>query len=61
MKEFLDAISADTHKQLMKPINDELKAYAELIPGVGAAFNKSGVLRVLRMYSVYQLKGGLTY
>ena len=40
IKDFIEAISDDVHNQVMKPINNELKAFAELIPVAGSLMKK---------------------
>jgi hypothetical protein len=40
IKDFISEIADNTHEQLIKPINTELKSFAEMIPGVSAFMKK---------------------
>ena len=40
IKDFISEIADNTHEQLIKPINTELKSFAEMIPGVSSFMKK---------------------
>ena len=40
IKDFISEIADNTHEQLIKPINTELKSFAEMIPGVSTFMKK---------------------